>query len=203
MPDRPAPSLTLLNFHGDALRPHLDALGQLRISVFREYPYLYDGNLEYERDYLQCYLNSPRSLVVLAFDGEEVVGATTCLPMSDEGPEFQAPFLAAGIPVESICYFGESILLPQYRGLGIGKAFFERREAHSQSLPGMEMTTFCAVDRPVDHPRRPVDYRPLDSFWTKSGYTKRPELRCEFRWKEIDESEETPKTLTFWVKQWA
>ena len=102
---------------------HLDALGTLRISVFREYPYLYDGSLEYERDYLRVYLRSKGSLVVLAFDDDRVVGATTCLPMLDEGPEFQAAFVKAGYDLSMICYFGESILLPQYRGQGVGVRF--------------------------------------------------------------------------------
>jgi hypothetical protein len=104
--------LRLQNFHGSEIEPHLDALGTLRISVFREYPYLYDGSLEYERDYLRVYLRSKGSLVVLAFDGDLVVGATTCLPMLDEGPEFQAAFVKAGYDLSTICYFGESILRP-------------------------------------------------------------------------------------------
>ncbi|MCE2695092.1 MAG: hypothetical protein LW645_12620 [Verrucomicrobiaceae bacterium] len=36
--------LRLQNFQGSEIEPHLDALGALRISVFREYPYLYDGS---------------------------------------------------------------------------------------------------------------------------------------------------------------
>ncbi|MCB1087872.1 MAG: GNAT family N-acetyltransferase, partial [Verrucomicrobiae bacterium] len=148
-------SLRLENFHGPELEPHLDGLGSLRIAVFREYPYLYDGDLDYERHYLRTYLESPRSLIVLAFDGETIVGATTCVPMADEGPEFRAPFETAGIAIDEICYFGESILLPEYRGHGIGNAFFERREAHAETLPAMRYTTFCAVDRPDDHPSRP------------------------------------------------
>jgi GNAT superfamily N-acetyltransferase len=193
--------LRLQNFHGHELEPHLDALGALRIAVFREYPYLYDGSLEYERDYLRVYLCSKGSLVVLAFDGDRVVGATTCLPMLDEGPEFQAAFVKAGYDLSTICYFGESILLPQYRGKGIGKAFFTRREAHVQAL-GLKLSTFCAVDRPADHPLRPTGYRPLDDFWRSLGYTKRPELQAIFEWKEIGEEIESPKTLTFWTKEW-
>lgn len=88
--------IRLQNFHGSELEPHLDALGALRIAVFREYPYLYDGSLEYEREYLRTYLKSAGSLVVLAFDDDRVVGATTCLPMLDEGPEFQEAFVKAG-----------------------------------------------------------------------------------------------------------
>ncbi|MBL9151318.1 MAG: GNAT family N-acetyltransferase [Verrucomicrobiales bacterium] len=195
-------SLRLENFHGPDLEPHLDALGALRIAVFREYPYLYDGTLDYERAYLRTYLDSPRSLVVLAFDGDSVVGATTCVPMADEGPEFRAPFEAASYDIGGICYFGESILLPSYRGHGIGKAFFDRREDHARTLPGLRHTTFCAVDRPDSHPLRPADYRTLDAFWISRGYKRRPELRCEFHWKEIGETESTGKKLTFWVKEW-
>lgn len=191
--------LRLQNFHGPELEPHLDALGALRIAVFREFPYLYDGSLEYERDYLRVYLRSSGSLVVLAFDGDRVVGATTCLPMVDEGPEFQAAFVKAGYDLATIGYFGESILLPEYRGHGIGKEFFTRREAQVQRL-GLKLSTFCAVDRPADHPLRPAGYRPLDDFWRRQGYTKHPELQATFVWKETGEEAESPKTLTFWTK---
>ncbi len=193
--------LRLQNFHGPELEPHLDALGALRIAVFREFPYLYDGSLEYERDYLRVYLRSSGSLVVLAFDGDRVVGATTCLPMVDEGPEFQAAFVKAGYDLATIGYFGESILLPEYRGHGIGKEFFTRREAQVQRL-GLKLSTFCAVDRPADHPLRPAGYRPLDDFWRSQGYTKHPELQATFVWKETGEEAESPKTLTFWLKEW-
>lgn len=194
--------LRLQNFHSSEIEPHLDALGALRISVFREYPYLYDGSLEHERDYLRVYLRSKGSLVVLAFDDDRVVGATTCLPMLDEGTEFQAAFVKAGYDLSTICYFGESILLPQYRGQGIGKAFFTRREAHVQAL-GLKLSTFCAVDRPDDHPLRPASHRPLDDFWRSQGYTKHPELQATFEWKEIGEEIESPKTLTFWTREHA
>jgi GNAT superfamily N-acetyltransferase len=135
-------------------------------------------------------------------DGDRVVGATTCLPLSDEGPEFQEAFVKAGYDIDTICYFGESILLPEYRGQGIGKAFFAHRQAHACSLPGVRLTTFCAVDRPSDHPLRPANYRPLDGLWTAQGYIRHPELQATFVWKEIGEATESPKTLTFWLKSW-
>ena len=192
--------LRLQNFHGAELAPHLDALGELRIAVFREYPYLYVGTLEHEREYLRTYLQSSGSLVVLVFDDDRVVGATTCLPMLDEGPEFQAAFVQAGYDLSTICYFGESILLPAYRGKGIGTEFFVRREAHVRTL-GMKLSTFCAVDRPSGHALRPEGYRELDDFWRSQGYVRHPELQATFVWKEIGEEVESPKTLTFWVKE--
>lgn len=198
MPD----GLIFQELQGAELEPWIDRLGALRISVFHEYPYLYEGSLEYERDYLQTYAKARDSFVVLVTDeNQNVVGATTCIPLSEEGPEFQLPFLKAGISVSDVCYFGESILLPPLRGMGIGKAFFHRREAHAERL-GARWTGFCAVDRSSDDPRRPAGYRPLDTFWETRGYTKRPDLQATFVWKEIGEAEESPKTLTFWLKEW-
>ena len=187
---------------GAELGPWLDALGELRIRVFRKFPYLYEGTLEYERDYLRIYQQAPDSLVVLVTDaGGNVVGATTCLPMCQEGPEFQEPFLKVGIDIRRVFYFGESLLLPEWRGRGFGKMFFDRREAHARGL-GYDITAFCAVDRADDHPLRPENYRPLDGFWRGRGYVKQPHLQAVFSWKETGEDEETSKTLTFWTKSW-
>lgn len=192
--------LQLIHCHGPEVEPYLDALGRLRITVFRDYPYLYDGSLEYERAYLKTYARSERSLIVIVKQGDRLVGATTCLPMVDEGPEFQEAFVRGGYDLGDILYLGESILLPEFRGRGIGKEFFKRREAQARRL-GTRITAFCAVDRPADHPLRPAGYTPLDGLWTQQGYTRHPELQCTFVWKEIGEDAESPKTLTFWLKE--
>lgn len=195
--------VSALSFHpfsGQALQPHLEALGGLRIAVFKEFPYLYEGTLEYEKNYLQTYVNCPLSLVVLACDGEEVVGATTCLPLTDEGPEFQSAFVNAGLDLAEYCYFGESILLPKYRGHGVGRDFMMRRETHARSLPGVKYCTFCAVERSVDHPLRPVDYQPLDAFWGRVGFFRQPQLATTFTWKETGEEQESAKKMVFWIK---
>ncbi|RYD24412.1 MAG: GNAT family N-acetyltransferase [Verrucomicrobiaceae bacterium] len=195
-------NLQVHELRGSDVTPWLEALGGLRIRVFRDYPYLYDGTLEYELDYLNVYQQTPDSLLVLVTDeAGNAVGATTCLPLEAEGPEFKGPFQKAGINVADVMYFGESILLPEWRGLGIGKLFFDRRESHARKL-GKKLTAFCAVDRPADHPLRPDDYRPLDTFWESRGYVKQPDLQATFIWKETAEEHESPKTLTFWTHPW-
>jgi GNAT superfamily N-acetyltransferase len=195
-------AFTIHEIGGAELDPWLDALGGLRICVFREFPYLYVGTPAYEREYLSVYQRCDRSRIVLVTAGNgELVGATTCMPLADEGPEFQKPFLDAGLGVEDCLYFGESIVLPEWRGQGLGKEFFARREDHARRL-GLTTTAFCAVDRSENHPLRPQGYRPLDGFWSSQGYTKRPTLTTEFSWKEIGEESESPKTLTFWTKSW-
>lgn len=188
---------------GHELQSILEELGSLRIEIFREYPYLYAGTLDYEREYLRTYVEAPRSAVFLAMevDTGKLVGASTCIPMIEEQEEFQEPFLKQGYTLDQIFYFGESILLPQYRGCGIGKLFFDHREAHALQL-GFKFTTFCAVDRPVDHPLRPANYRSLEGFWETRGYKRQAELVTHFSWRETGAKEESLHPLTFWTKSW-
>jgi len=192
--------LKIQSVSGEALKEYIPVLATLRISVFREFPYLYDGDLAYEEEYLNTYVQAPDSVIILVFDGDEVVGASTAIPMANETVEFKQPFIDAGYNPDEIFYCGESVLLPQYRGQGVGVAFFEQREAHAAKLGGFKFSCFCAVDRPEEHPRRPADYEPLDGFWQKRGYQKTPELATTYSWKDLDEAQQSPKPMMFWMK---
>lgn len=193
--------LTLQSLSGEQLNHYIPELARLRIMVFRDWPYLYDGDLAYEEKYLKTYIEAPNSVIVLAFDGDDVVGASTGIPLKYETDEVKKPFIDAGYSVDSVFYCGESVLLSNYRGQGAGVAFFDYREAHARAVGGFELSCFCGVQRPDDHPRRPADYVPLDNFWRKRGYEKHPELNTQFNWKELGEEQESPKAMTFWMKQ--
>jgi GNAT superfamily N-acetyltransferase len=184
---------------GSEIAPAIAGLAELRMRVFREWPYLYDGSLEYEARYLRTYLQCPQSLIVLVKDGDRVVGASSALPLNAETIEFQQPFLEQ-FDVTKFFYLAESVLLPEYRGRGLGVELFKRREAHAQRLGGFMHATFCAVERPNDHPLRPASYVPLDAFWQKRGYTRHPELQARYTWQDVNETLETTKTMTFWLK---
>lgn len=193
-------SLRVETRDGEALWSALGPLAELRIRVFREFPYLYEGSLAYEEGYLEHYARSPRSRVVLVWDGDRVVGASTVIPLADAQADVQEPFTRAGIDLSGIDYFGESVLLREYRGRGFGVRFFELREAHALEH-GLGVCAFCAVERPADHPLRPKDYVPNDAFWAKRGYEKVPELRTTLSWLDLGEKEQTAKPMTFWLKR--
>ena len=152
-------------FQGKAIESQFDALAALRITVFRDYPYLYEGDVAY-----------------------------------DETEDVKKPFKDAGMRLSEIFYFGESILLSEFRGLGIGNKFFDAREAHATGFGTFHSTCFCAVQRPEDHPMRPDGYQPLDGFWIKRGYRKVPELVSHFEWKDVGESESTAKPMMYWMR---
>ena len=193
------PPVDVFTVRGAAIGPFIPDAARLRIAVFRYWPYLYEGDDAYEREYLRTYRDNPDSFFVVARVAGEVIGISTGIPLQAETEEVKAPFLVAGIDPASIFYLSESVLLPDWRGRGLGLRFFEERERYARSLPGIRHAAFCAVDRPADHPAHPADYMPLDSFWVKRGFAKTA-LRTGFTWKEIGEAEASPKQLTFWMK---
>lgn len=184
---------------GSALEAALDDVARLRIEVFRAWPYLYDGDLAYERDYLQSYRDSAGAIVVGAFDGDRLVGASTGMPLADHADDFAAAFAGTGLDLNQIFYCAESVLDPGYRGQGIGHRFFDLREAHAREL-GFAKCAFCGVQRPADHPMRPAGYRPLDPFWRARGYEPLPGAVAQFSWKDLGEASETLKPLQFWIR---
>lgn len=192
--------LTLKRLSGEELVRYIPELAQLRIQVFRDFPYLYDGDLAYEERYLQTYIQASDSVIVLAFDGDKVVGASTGIPLKYETDEVKKPFIDADYDIDKVFYCGESVLISDYRGQGVGVAFFEHREAHARESGSFEYSCFCGVQRPENHPARPDDFVPLDNFWRKRGYQKHPDLNTSFSWKELNEEDESPKPMTFWMK---
>ncbi len=188
---------------GSAILPHVPALARLRRIVFRDWPYLYDGNDAYEAEYLATYARCPQAALAIAWNGAEPVGMSSCLPLPGETGNVLAPFRAAGLDPSRWFYFGESVLLREHRGAGVGVAFFERREAYARSLGGYRHAAFCAVRRPDDHPMRPADAVPLDGFWRRRGFVLRPGLTCTMRWQDLGQVGETDHLMQIWTKDLA
>jgi GNAT superfamily N-acetyltransferase len=187
-------------FAGQAIVPHLPALARLRMEVFRAWPYLYEGNLANEEKHLTAFAASPRAALVVAFDDDEAVGCSSCLPLADEDKAITAPFVARGLNPKRFFYFGESVLLEAYRGHGIGVAFFREREAHARRVSDCDYACFCVVQRPDDHPLRAAGTVKLDEFWRKRGFTPYPDLSCTMEWKQVDTDRKVANRLSFWIK---
>lgn len=149
---------------GAELAGVLDDVARLRIAVFRDWPYLYDGDPDYERRYLERYRISQGAIVVGAFDGDTLIGAATGTPMEDHATEFAAPFAETGLALSDVFYCAESVLLSAYRGRGLGHAFFDAREAHARDL-GRRYAASAACSAPptIRHALQP------GGRWTPSG----------------------------------
>ena len=194
-------SLRIEPVTGEALQRALTSLAKLRIEVFREWPYLYEGTLDYEANYIERFTRLKGGVIVVASDAGEPVGAATAAPMEGQNRDVTAPFVERGYDLAKLFYFGESVLRREYRGRGIGHRFFDGREAVARATPGVEWATFSGVVRSPDDPRRDPSYRPLDAFWRKRGYQQVEGLVGNYSWTDIGDKEQTRKPMQFWMRK--
>lgn len=178
----------------------LDDVARLRIEVFRDWPYLYDGDMAYERRYLEPFAAAENAILVGAFDGPVLVGASTGAPLAEHAEDFAAAFSESSLDLDDIFYCAESVLRPAYRGRGVGHTFFDLREAFARKL-GFRYSAFCGVVREMSHPARPADYRPLDGFWRQRGYAPLDGVIARFSWTDLGDPTATEKPLQFWIRK--
>lgn len=184
---------------GARLAEVIPALARLRIAVFRDFPYLYDGDPAYEADYLADFARAEGAVIVVAHDATGIVGAATAAPLAAQDDAWRQPLAAAGFDIARTFYFGESVLLASHRGQRIGHAFFDHREAQARAH-GAAHAAFCSVIRADDHPARPASYRPLDAFWRARGYAPLAGTTARFDWKCVGEAEERSHDLQYWTR---
>lgn len=188
--------------YGPEINEHLDDISRIRITVFREWPYLYEGSPEYEADYLSVYVKHPRALCILCYHGQSLVGVSTLMPLAGEHYDLQKPVADYGFDVSRLFYYSESCMLPEFRGRGIYREFFRRREEHVRSYKGdYDRVCFCSVVRPENHPFKPVNHNPLDDVWRRYGFEKVSGLQMSFLWTDVGNREETRKALDVWMKE--
>ena len=193
-------NIKIRTFTGPAIKTYLSNVARLRLEVFRDYPYLLEGEMQEETQYLKKFASCKDAIVVLVFDGSEIVGASLGIPLEHESDLIKKPFKERKLDIASFYYFGESTLLKKYRGRGIGHHFFDHREAHVSKLKRYKQICFCSVVRPEDDSRVPNDYMPLDDFWKKRGYVKHPEMLTMISWKDIGRTKLSVKPMVFWIK---
>jgi GNAT superfamily N-acetyltransferase len=187
-------------FVGPALKAYLHSIAKLRIDVFREYPFLEEPDLRRETEELKRYLTSKAAIGVLVFDNTTLIGVSLGIPLNLAQKEIQKPFLDRFQDISTYFYFGESVLLKQYRSRGIGHHFFDVRETHVRNLKQYRHICFFDPARAEMDSQKPADFLSLHDFWRKRGYVHCPDLRCTLTWRDLHKEMETEKSLSFWVK---
>ncbi len=193
--------VSVRSLSGAELEGAIDALASLRIGVFKAYPYLYAGNADYERHYLRSFANAKHAIIAAAcLEDGRVIGCATGSALDAHHAEFSAPLVKLGVDSATTFYFGESVLLPTFRGHGLGHVFFDAREAHARAL-GYQRACFCAVTRPPDHPEMPSGYTPLDRFWSARGYHRLEGVSTTYDWPEIANGPDIAHDMAYWLRE--
>lgn len=192
-------NITIQALTGQEAKRYFDDIARIRLTLFREYPYLYKGTVTYEEEYLETYFKSPHTAILLVFDGDKVVGFSNSIPLTEESDEMKAPFIQKGLNLNDYLYIGEVMIYTAYRGQGILRKFFEFHEAKARK-EGCKYTVFMTVERPDDHPCKPDKYKSLDTTWRHFGYELIPGLQIQLAWTQVDTNRETDNTLSIWQK---
>lgn len=186
---------------GAGIKTYIPSIVQVRTEVLKDYPYLRTGHVEEDVRYFKRLSQSKDAVAVLIFDGPKIVGVATGMPLEEQMPHLQKPFIEKDLDPKDYYYFGICTLLKQYRGRGIAHHFFDLREDYAKQLKRFKKICFSNIVRPRNHPKKPKDYvSPLDEFWKKRGYLERKDLVGYLTWCEIGEKEVSPKPMVFWVK---
>ncbi|UZP66050.1 GNAT family N-acetyltransferase [Desulfovibrio mangrovi] len=184
---------------GAELLPHLDSIANLRIRIFREYPYLYSGEERYELEYLKVYAESANAFAILAWHGEHVAGAVTGIPLQDEMEDFRACFAGTEYSLNEVYYVGELLFHPEFRSGGHGTALLELAEQHVRTMPQFRYLTCATVVRPPDHPLQPEGYVPIDRFLLRNAFLRMEGVTANLAWPELD-GVSVDHVMQFWIK---
>jgi GNAT superfamily N-acetyltransferase len=185
---------------GSAITDLLGDLATLRLDIFREYPYLYQGRREDELDYLKTYGEAPHACVVPAYDGKAVVGAATGMPLIHEDARMREAFAGTSFPLNELYYVGELLFYPDYRNRGLGRMLLAQLENYVRSLGSYRSLTCATVERPDDHPLRPSDHIPITRFLSRTGFVRLPGVSTHFIWRETD-GVKRDHPMQFWIRE--
>ena len=194
----------LEKLNGEATEKYIKDLALFRIDNFRKYPYLYDGNMVYEKKYLQSFSKNNNSLIYVAKINNEIVGISTAVPLESEYEIVKGTgrkFTEVGLDVKDFYYFGEIIIRTEYRGKGIAAYIFKIQEEDAKKK-GYKGSCFLVVDRKKDHPLKPKDYIEPDGMWSHMGYRK-TDISMDFEWPtiQVDSVSKVMKnTMVYWIK---
>lgn len=177
---------------GKAIEKYAKYIASLRILMFKEFPYLYDGSLEQEEKYLSAYTDSPDSIVILAKQDDCIVGLLTGMPVT-KICEFIADFKKIldenNRTTASAYYYGEALILPAYRGQGVLTKMFQELDSVIKKMSYNHAYGITSI-REKNDSRRPANYRDTDPLWVRLGLTK-TDMIIEGEWPTISKTGET------------
>lgn len=183
--------------------PYLPFVAEQRINAYREYPYLYNGKMEEEIQYLDWFSKLKHSAIVIAFYNDEPVGfiTGTALAAFDEHNKGSIElFKNSGMAFDAYYYIADAIVKPEHRNKSLVTHMAQMIEEHAEILG---YTSVCFVNESHElHPLKPEGYKELDGLFKKNGYSK-TEMIITYRWqtRHVDGStQEQNHEMNYWKK---
>lgn len=187
---------------GKDIRHFLESIARFRVVYFKEYPYLYAGNVDYEKKYLGPYTEHPHNFALIIKNAAgKVSGISTAITLSPEAEltSLLKHHLTHLDPKESL-YFAETILKPDCREQGLYRKICETREGRARFL-GYKKVCFLTVERDPHDPKKPAGYQSPYEMFSHLGYQKTDQL-IPFHWPTVlDSTKDASHMMRFWEKK--
>jgi GNAT superfamily N-acetyltransferase len=189
-------------FRGESISSYVKDITDLCISIYAEYPYLYEGTEEEYLPFIEHYTQSKNGIACILFDHEKPIGIAIGMPMNEMREKYKHPFVNARPKenCEELFYLGEFLLLKDYRGQGLGKQMYSELEHLVKEYVGLKKICFCKIDETNQNPLKPENYKALDGFWAKLGFDKCDDINVTVYWRNVCEDNESPHQLVYWLK---
>lgn len=194
-----AADLKIETYQGPEIAPYTQQIVKLVDTIYRQYPYLYNGDDAGYIDYLDSYARSKNAIICLVFDGNKIVGIAAGMPMTEAREIYWEPLKKHGYDLNTLFYQGEFGLLPAYHNQGVEEAMFHKVEEFVRKGP-YKSIAFWEVESSTSPSQRPENYLPSDPFWKRLGFIRYSELNFNMFWTNINEKKESPHLAVYWLK---
>ena len=156
---------------------------------------------EYEPS-IRAYGESYSGIACVAYDGTQLVGAATALPLLEKSELFITPVQQSGFDLSHLLYLGEVVVDRFYRNQSIGSTLFEMMcneiEAHGTYTHCLIYTVEPAAGEEIYAPKQD---KPVQLFWEKRGFVPLYEHRFTASWQSIVSHTLTVHGMTPLIKE--
>lgn len=190
---------------GQQIRDHAAVISPL-LGIFAEWPYLYQQSdpLEDVNYILERYANQSDSAVCIAFEGNKAVGAAMGVPLTQAPQHYREAFPENEQRPDDIFYWGELVVLKEYRGEHIATELLTRLGKYVTESGKYKAICFANVEREADYRLshlKPEKYVSLDELWKRFGFEKRLDIRMQGKWTVLNERVESLHEMFVWWKK--
>jgi hypothetical protein len=187
-------NIQIMSLIGKGILTYIPTILRIRGEVSLEFPYLNFDNDEVQSNCLRDLSEDKNSVVILIFDGPQVVGVSAGFPLEKKEKNIRQPFLEKKYNLQEIFYLESSALLKKYHNRGIGHYFFDIRENHAKNLRYKKTCFYNVIPNENHH-----NYQSTNPFfefhWKKRGYVEHKDLVV------VNKSDKSQNhNYYFWVK---
>ena len=146
---------------------YIDKVSEMRLRIFKEYPYLYYGTMAAEKNYMMLYTTDAKATLALAYDDNKIIGISTGIPLlsnADIINDCPNLLMESGEVPADYYYYGEILLEREYRGYGISSRLYAAQDLLVKKW-GFNKCCILTVMRDMQHPLKPENYQCTENIW--------------------------------------